>query len=181
VIQFSDDLIEELQQLAVSDEYTRYRIGDIADALCVEFPQWTKEEVYAEVGKWCSRSKHTVRSYREVAQFWPWKRRQEYDMLSWHHIKALKGAAKGETHQEKLADAVRLADKCLEEHDNWGGIPSVDGLRAWLHKENGSPPAWMRYVTQLESLAVRILQRDDSPAWLRSLAAAVQDAVERHG
>lgn len=175
--QFPDDLIEELQQIAWDDERNKWRVGDIADELIVELRPDTHDVIYKEIAKWTNKSRHTIRAYREMSDFWPKELRLQYEQISWTHIKAIKGAAVGDTMHDKRADACRLIDKCLEESDDWGGVPSVDRLRSWLHQENGSPPAWRGYVDRIGDYAAKTIKQQDAPTWVHKLARHVLDII----
>jgi len=166
-------LQHELQQAAEQADVGYWHIGDCCNRILEANAKHPKRvpvmEVYRAVAFYTQKSAGTVRGYTDCSAFWDKDHRDEFPQFGRHHILAVMPHVQGESLVERRNNASELLLKACEKWDT--GIPTVDGLRAWLKADNGKP-AWQLAWERILQACRRLLERDDVPAGIRA-------AVER--
>jgi len=104
----------------------------------------------------------TIRDLEYVSRNTPRTIRREYHTLGRHHFKAL----------VPFCHSVEEWRKTIEEwHSSSEPVPiSVASLRAYLHSQNGDPPAWKSRLRRARILVMEIADDDRAPDALRDLS-----------
>ena len=136
--------------------------------------QYSRQSLYKAVAAHAGCASETVRMRAHVQRRFPKWISEKYPWLSFHQAKALVPVGKGE------ADKYEALIQGWEEHSasTLISVTSVDGLRAWLHQEDGAPsPALVRYrrmITQVQ----KVISDGDTPAVVAQLLRALLKDVE---
>jgi hypothetical protein len=165
-------LQHELQAAAEQADQGYYVIGDIGNRIKEASANLPREkqipvmEIYKAVGVYAHKASGTIRGYCDVAEFWDQDHRDEFPQFGRHHILAVMPHATGETPEERRASATSVLYKALDRWAEFGTVPTVDGLRAWLREDNGKP-AWLLLWERIQKQCRRLLEHRDVPSALR--------------
>src|SRR3990167_1555903 len=173
-----EDVASLLAEAAGLGDKAAWRIGRLTNALMddlkAEGVQYSRQSLYKAVAAHAGCASETVRMRAHVQRRFPKWLSEKYPWLSFHQAKALVPVGKGED------DKYEALIQAWEEHSasTLISVTSVDGLRAWLHQEDGAPsPALVRYrrmITQVQ----KVISDGDTPAVVAQLLRALVKDVE---
>ena len=124
---------EELIQMGEDITRHTFRIGDIVlsiyDYVEANGLECSRRDIWRAVGAYVGKAANTVQGYVILAEFYPPKVRQEYEVLSSNHFRAAMGIEK------KLGISwKRVLDYAIDRVDTYGRPATVDELyKVFLH------------------------------------------------
>ena len=158
-----DDMQAELQAAAGLGDKAAWKIGRITnillDELDAEEVDYSRMSLYKAVAAWAGCASETVRMRAHVQRRFPKWLSEKHEWLGFHQAKAL--VAQADDSIEKFEILIAGWQDYVE--DSGISITSVDGMRAWLHRDNGGPsPELVRYK-RLVVQARKLLEMEQVP------------------
>lgn len=141
-----------------------------------KYPKAKIGDVYNMIAGFCGRKPDTVRMYHRVSKGVSKAMRDEFDMLSRHHHKAILATSQGEAGEHR-----RLCLWWLAQADEFGGkIGPVHALEAALRAEaDPNPdPAWKTRLKRILAQLDKLSEDQEAPQIVRDNAGAAIVALE---
>ncbi len=165
-----DEVQHRLMAWAEQLEQNEWKIGDVACELVDERPPGVSPIlVRAAIGQFTRLASETVRDLERCSRYVPQKVRRRYDQLGRHHFRACIPHCKTAKDYADTLDAW-MADQGTQSL-------SVRSLRAYLHKRDGSPPAWIARLRRIRELCEALVEDDGTPPALRQAASVFLEAT----
>jgi len=166
---FPVDVIERLQARSDGETNSKWEDGDDCGALVDEFgPRFGKSRVRRRFAIERQLSNGTARDRENMARFFNPQDRLDFDVLSYHQLRACKPAGK---------DGWRkLATWAVESADDYGGRPApVDAIIRHRKKDGAKEAAWERRLVRAHTSAEQVA---DDPTAKPSVRKHCRDFVE---
>lgn len=163
------DIADLLQHAAGQADQASWKVGEltnlIIDDLAAEGVDYNKTSLYKAVAAHAGCASETVRMRAHVQRRFPKELRDEWPWISFHQAKALVPIGKDDPAEyERLIQgwATHSADTHIS-------VTSVDGLRAWLHHQEGAPSAALVRYRRMLAQVYRVQSDQETPGFVVQL------------
>lgn len=159
MVQLPDEAIEHLRQLLDDAEGYQWATGDFISDMIAEFPEVTRSDLIKQMADRTGADRSTLRDRHNMAKFYPYKVRHEFDMLSYSQLRACKAAG----------DQWRRYARWAMTH-----LPApVAMIRARIKNNGDDEPYWISRWARMQNIARMIAADESAPDKIKKVCRLV--------
>lgn len=169
-VQLPDETLEWLHAYEVEESQSQWKLGDLAAELVDRFKgTFGRSLIMKRLAIEAGVRTSTVRDREGMARFFTLEVREEFDVLSYHQLRACKQA------QERWR---KLAEWALESADEFGGRPApVEAIRLKAKGNEDGKKAWDDRIRAMRSNAEKVVEDEAVPAGMAEICRLFLDST----